>query len=69
MSLLVGENGRVRETKIETGSGWNAFDQAVVRAARRAEFRPATVDCEPVEMWFEWKAAWERESGNPSAVS
>ena len=69
VSILVDENGRVRETKIETGSGWNAFDQAVVRAAHRAEFRPATVNCEPVERWFEWKVAWERKTGKGATAA
>jgi len=51
LSVLVDEEGQVREATIETGSGSPAFDQAVLRAARVARFRPGIVDCEPVEQW------------------
>lgn len=51
MSVLVGVDGRVREAKIETGSGLPAFDQAVLLAARAARFLPGMVDCKPVEQW------------------
>lgn len=51
LSVLVDEEGHVREARIETGSGSAAFDQAVLRAARDARFRPGIVDCEPVEQW------------------
>ncbi len=49
--LLVDTLGRVTEVKVETSSGQRSLDQAAIRGARRLEFRPATVNCEPVEMW------------------
>lgn len=51
VSLLVDERGVVREAKVETGSGWDRFDQAALRAARRTRYHPGLVKCEPAEMW------------------
>lgn len=52
--LLVDTLGRVTEVRVETSSGQRSLDQAAIRGARRLEFRPATVNCEPVEMWTEF---------------
>ena len=49
--LLVDTLGRVKEVQVETSSGRKILDQEAVRSARRYEYRPATVNCEPVEMW------------------
>ena len=51
VALLVDERGSVRQVKIETGSGWDRFDQAALGAARKTRFRPGWVKCEPAEMW------------------
>lgn len=51
VAMLVDEEGRVRDAKIEVGSGWSEFDEAVLGQARNFRFRPGMVDCEPVEMW------------------
>lgn len=51
VSLLVDERGVVREARVETGSGWDRFDQAALRAARRTRYHPGLVRCEPAEMW------------------
>ncbi|MYE69686.1 MAG: hypothetical protein F4087_03980 [Gemmatimonadetes bacterium] len=40
-----------KEVQVETSSGRKILDQEAVRSARRYEYRPATVNCEPVEMW------------------
>lgn len=55
VALLVDERGLVRQVKIETASGWDRFDQAALRAARRSRYRPGFVKCEPAEMWTTMK--------------
>lgn len=51
LSVLVGERGKVVDARIETGSGFPVFDQAMLLATRVARFRPGTVNCDPVEQW------------------
>ena len=62
MLLLVDTLGRVTEVKVEISSGRKILDQEAVRSARRTEFRPATVNCEPVEMWTKMQVDFR--SGN-----
>lgn len=64
LSVLVGERGKVTEARIETGSGFPAFDHAMLLAARVARFRPATVNCDPVERWTKVTIPAEDVSGN-----
>ena len=51
VALLVDERGQVREAKVERRSGWDRFDQAALRAARRTRYHPGLVKCERAEMW------------------
>lgn len=57
MLLLVDERGRVKDSKVKVSTGQSRMDQAVLRAFRLARFRPATVNCKPVELWIEWGIA------------
>ena len=50
VALLVDERGRVGEAKIGISSGWDRFDQAALRAARKSRYHPGMVHCEPAEM-------------------
>lgn len=60
VALLVDEHGRVREAKVETRSGWDRFDQAALRAARRTRYHPGLVKCEPGEIWTTMKYGFGR---------
>lgn len=51
VALLVDLRGRVREARIESGSGWDRFDRAALEAAREFRYRPGMTDCEPAEKW------------------
>lgn len=51
VALLVDLRGRVREAKIESGSGWDRFDRAALETARKYRFRPGMTNCEPAEKW------------------
>ena len=52
VSVLVDENGRVVEARVDQGGppGFG-FDEAALEAARRATFHPATKDGVEVKMW------------------
>lgn len=53
LSLLVGEDGTVKQVKIVRGAG-GAFDREARAVGMRAVFSPATVDGKPVESWVPW---------------
>jgi protein TonB len=52
VSVLVDENGRVSETKIQNKVGMG-FDEAASRAAKGAVYQPAQKDGVRVKMWWE----------------
>ena len=61
VAILVDVRGRVREAKVEVRSGWDRFDQAALRAARRTRYRPGLVNCEPGEIWTTMKYGFGRQ--------
>ena len=63
VALLVDERGLVRQAKVETRSGWDRFDQAALRAARRTRYHPGLVKCERAEMWTTMKFGFGQGMG------
>jgi protein TonB len=54
LSLLVDENGRVLEVRLERGVQQNVgINEAAEAAARSAKFRPATKDGVRVKIWYQ----------------
>ncbi len=53
LSLLVGEDGKVKQVKVVRGAG-GAFDREAQAVGMRAVFTAATVDGKPVESWVPW---------------
>jgi protein TonB len=51
LSLLVGINGRVVDSKIEKSSGSPRLDQAARQALSLCQFTPGTVDGQPEQAW------------------
>ncbi len=51
LSLLVGVNGRVVDSRIEKSSGSPRLDQAARQALSLCQFTPGTVDGQPEEAW------------------
>ena len=49
--VLVDENGRAVETRLQQGLSQPAINDAVMTAVRGAKFRPATKNGTPVKMW------------------
>ena len=49
--VLVDENGRVAESRIQQGVSQPAVNDAVLAALKNAKFRPATKNGIPVKMW------------------
>jgi TonB family protein len=51
LSVLVGEDGNVKNVRVVRGLPDGLTDQAI-DAARRAKFKPATKDGKPVAYWI-----------------
>ena len=50
--MLVDENGKVTDSKLQQGiAGMPAINDAVVAGVKSAKFRPATKNGIPVKMW------------------
>jgi TonB family protein len=54
MSLLVDENGKVLDVRLERGVQQNVgINEAALGAARTAKFNPATKEGVRVKMWYQ----------------
>jgi protein TonB len=49
--LLVGTDGRVSDSKVETSSGFPKLDEAARKALSLCKFKPGTVDGQPEQAW------------------
>jgi TonB family protein len=60
LSLLVDENGRVADVRLESGVSQNVgLNEAAIAAARTATFQPATKDGVRVKMWHQLKVPFK----------
>jgi len=53
VSVLVDENGRVADSRLQGQKAGFGFDEAAVEAARRVTFSPATKNGVRVKMWYD----------------
>lgn len=51
--VYVGPSGSVRQVRLETSSGADAFDRAALEVARSMQFSPGTAGNRPVGMWVQ----------------
>jgi TonB family protein len=58
LSILVGVDGSVTDTKVVRGAG-GAFDREARRVAMRLKFTAGTVGGEPTPMWVPWAVTFE----------
>lgn len=56
LSLLVGTDGRVVESKVQKSSGYPELDKATKKAVAQCKFKPADGQTEPV--WTKMVYAW-----------
>lgn len=63
LSLLVGLDGRVTDSKIEKSSGSQRLDQAARQALSLCQFTPGSVDGKPEQAWG--RIAYEFKDPNP----
>lgn len=58
ISLLIGEDGKVRDTRVDASSGHDRLDTAAVRAFSRCKFFVGTIDGKPEASWFSIRYKW-----------
>ncbi len=59
LRFLIGVDGRVVESKVESSSGHERLDTAAREALGRCQFRPGTVDGKPEQSWASIRYTWQ----------
>ncbi len=60
LQLLVGVDGKVTDSKIETSSGFERLDKAAVAALSRCKFTPGEVNGQPTPAWANLKYTFRK---------
>lgn len=58
ISLLVGTDGKVQQSKVLQTSGHERLDNAAIKAFSRCKFRVGTVNGKPEPSWFSIRYKW-----------
>ena len=58
ISLLIGADGSVQQSKVNTSSGYKRLDEATVRAFSRCKFIVGTTDGKAEASWFSMQYKW-----------
>ncbi len=62
LQMLVGIDGKVTESRIETSSGFERLDKAAQQALSRCRFTPGSVDGKPEPSWAPLKYTFKPQS-------
>ena len=62
LQMLVGVDGKVTDSRIETSSGFERLDKAAQQALSRCRFTPGTVDGKPEPSWAPLKYTFKPQS-------
>jgi protein TonB len=61
LQFLIGVDGSVVESKVETSSGHSRLDEAAADALSRCKFKAGTVDGKPEQSWARLRYVWKLE--------
>jgi TonB family protein len=61
MQFLIGADGWVVESKVQTSSGYASLDEAARAGLAKCRFRPATLEGKPVRAWVGVQYVWTPE--------
>lgn len=65
LDLFVGEDGRVKEAKVATSSGFERLDEAAMKEALRSyRFIPGTESGKPAAMWYQLRVVFRLQDAN-----
>ncbi|MBC3875731.1 energy transducer TonB [Undibacterium flavidum] len=59
MSLLIGVDGKVMESKVDASSGSKSLDKAALSAFAACKFKPGTKDGKAEQMWVKIDYVWK----------
>lgn len=59
MSFLIGVDGKVAESKVDTSSGSKSLDKAALSAFAVCKFKPGTKDGKAEQMWVKVDYVWK----------
>jgi len=59
LNLLVSEDGRVSDVRVEKSSGYPRLDEAAVAQVKKWRYLPGTRDGKPAAMWKAVKVTWK----------
>ena len=59
LRFLIGVDGRVVESKVESSSGHERLDTAAREALSRCQFRPGSIDGRPQQSWASIRYVWQ----------
>lgn len=58
MALLIGSDGKVKQSKISKSSGYKELDIAARDGVSKCTFRPGTMEGKPAEAWMMFQYVW-----------
>ncbi|WP_428313021.1 energy transducer TonB [Hydrocarboniphaga sp.] len=61
LQLLVGIDGKVTDSKVQTSSGFERLDKAAQAALSRCKFEPGSVDGKPSPAWAQLKYTFRKQ--------
>jgi protein TonB len=61
LSFLIGEDGRVADSKIVKSSGFRDLDKAAVTGISKCRFKPGLNDGKPEKAWMQMQYVWTLE--------
>lgn len=59
LRFLIGVDGKVIDSKVESSSGYPRLDQAAIRALSQCQFKAGTLDGKPEQSWASLKYVWQ----------
>lgn len=59
LRFLIGVDGKVIDSKVESSSGYPRLDQAAIRALSQCQFKAGTLDDKPEQSWASLKYVWQ----------
>ncbi|MFZ6820646.1 energy transducer TonB [Undibacterium sp. Ji22W] len=59
MSFLIGADGKVTESKVDSSSGSKSLDKAALSAFALCKFKPGTKDGKVEQMWVKIDYVWK----------
>ena len=64
LHAMISPEGKAYDIVVEDAAGHHSFVNAAIRALKRSEFNPGTIDGEPVDSAYSQKITFSIESGN-----